>query len=165
MTRTCTRTTEALEALGIGMMLNLALGLAARAAGVSSPVDVAFSPGLPGMAGGLVAAMIHLSAIKLGDKAEPGELLRTWIEAAFAVVTGGFADLYLSPVLSQGAHALDPITLRAAGFMVGVGAWRTAPAWTTIARGVAGLGPTKLASLAQKVLDALKPTTKPDNPS
>lgn len=132
------RTFEAAQALGLGLGANLALTIAAQA-GVVAGVPAAHEwPAAAGAMGGLVAALVHVAAIGLSaDAPSRRDVVRAVVEGVFSVIVGGVSAGYLTVQVARVANMTDPADRLAVGFAVGVFAWRAAPGFIGLARGLA----------------------------
>ena len=137
------RTAEMTAALAVGFALNLLATAAFASAGVGATLQVAAQwTGVAGSLGGLVAALMHFSAVALSSEpAEPREVRRAVVEGLFSVVVGGITASYLAlrvalffrlvdAAMVERTGGLPPraaADVSAVGFGIGVLAWRLAP--------------------------------------
>ncbi len=120
---------EPFTALGIGTALNLAMTMAAHAAGMTpEAVEPRWIAASAGAAGGLVSALVHISVVCLG--AEPPErrdIARAVIEGLFAVIVGAAAAAFMGPSIERVLAGAKWVDLWSLNFGVGMLAWRFAP--------------------------------------
>lgn len=120
---------EPFTALGIGTALNLAMTMAAHAAGMApEAVEPRWIAASAGAAGGLVSALVHISVVCLGaEPPEPRDVRRAVIEGLFAVIVGAAAGGFVGPSIERGLAGPKWVDLWSLNFGVGMLAWRSAP--------------------------------------
>lgn len=134
------REAETAWALAIGFMLSMLAGVARAAAPAVAPAAspvlalLVETPAFAGAMGGLVAALVHFSAIALAPvSASRRDVVRALLEGVFSVVVGAICAHFATRQVAHLVPQLDAGDRLGVGFLVGVLAWRVAPVFITLA--------------------------------